>query len=204
MAKYITQLRRGTKQQWADYEATKYIQAGSYSATAIYYVDNNGTEASPQPTQSEFKNGTYYIKNPKYLAPLEGELVLEYDDNGVPRLKIGNGISDYSSLPYMSVDSFVLPTPTFITLYGEKWDTDVEDGRRHTQDITEQLTGKITKRSKIDLQPTPQQLLRFYENDVTFTTVNSEGKVRVCAIGTKPDEDYENIQVTITEVAIDE
>jgi hypothetical protein len=206
MAKYITQLRRGTKQEWADYEATKYTIADSYSSTATYYVDTNGTEARPQPTQSEFKSRTYYIKNPKYLAPLEGELVLEYDDNGVPRLKIGNGISDYSSLPYMSVDSFVLPTPTFITLYGNKWETDSTNTRRHTQDITEQLKGKITKRSKIDLQPTPQQLLSFYENDVTFTTVNNEGKVRVCAIGTKPDENenYENIQITITEVAIDD
>lgn len=162
MAKFIVQLRRGTKEQWEEYE----------------------------------KN------NPKESKPLEGEIVVEYDGN-IPRLKIGDGIRPYSQLPYMSVDSFIAPTPTTITLYGgDAWQSVEGFERRYTQDITSQLTGKITEYSKVDLQPTPEQLYSFQIKDVTFTTVNEDGNVRVCAIGEKPLNDYEDIQVTITEVAI--
>ena len=208
MAKYICQLRRGTKDDWTKYEESKYIQATGYSSGITYYSDKNGTVASPQPTtSSEVKNGNYYIKNPQYLVPQSGELVLEYD-NGIPRLKIGDGVTDCSALPYMSIDSFVLPTPTTINLYHEDWqEVKDEEGKiiegRHTQDITGQLKGKITENSKIDLQPTPEQLYAFYEKDVAFTTVNEGGTVRVCAIGTKPTKDYTDIQVTIMEVAMD-
>ena len=141
-----------------------------------------------------------YETQENHIKPLEGELVLEYD-NGVPRLKIGDGVREFSALPYMSVDSFIAPTPTTITLYGgDAWQPVEGFERRYTQDITEQLVGKVTANSKIDLQPTPEQLWVFQEKDVTFTTVNEDGNVRVCAIGEKPKNNYENIQVTITEV----
>lgn len=161
MAKFIVQLRRGTKEEWEEHG--------------------------------------------KDIVPLAGELVLEYD-NGVPRLKIGNGTDVYGKLPYMSVDSFIAPTPTRITLYGgDKYWNSVEGfDRRYTQDITSQLVGKVTPNSKIDMQPTPEQLYDFQTHDVTFTTVNEGGNVRVCAIGDMPEDDYKDIQITITEVAINE
>ena len=52
--------------------------------------------------------------------PQAGELVVEYD-NGIPRLKIGDGIQEFSALPYMSVDSFILPTQATITITPDKW-----------------------------------------------------------------------------------
>ena len=160
MAKFIVQLRRGTKEEW----------------------ETVG----------------------KDIVPLMGELVLEYDNN-IPRLKIGNGIDVYGNLPYMSIDSFIAPTPAKITLYGgDAWQAVEGYDRRYTQDITEQLVGKVTPNSKIDMQPTPEQLYSFQLKDVTFTTVNEGGNVRVCAIGERPMNDYEDIQVTITEVAINE
>lgn len=55
-----------------------------------------------------------------HIKPLEGELVLEYD-NGIPRLKIGDGIREFSALPYMSVDSFILPTKATITITPDNW-----------------------------------------------------------------------------------
>ena len=61
-----------------------------------------------------------YEEKPNHKKPLPGELVLEYD-NGVPRLKIGDGIHEFSELPYMSVDSFILPTQATITIYANKW-----------------------------------------------------------------------------------
>ena len=141
-----------------------------------------------------------YESREDHIKPLEGELVLEYD-YGIPRLKIGDGVREFSELPYMSIDSFIAPTPTTITLYGgDKWQSVEGYERRYTQDITAQLAGKVTVNSKIDLQPTPEQLYSFQVKDVTFTTVNEDGNVRVCAIGERPMNDYTNIQVTITEV----
>lgn len=140
-----------------------------------------------------------YESKEDHIKPLEGELVLEYD-YGIPRLKIGDGIREFSELPYMSIDSFIAPTPTTITLYSDKWESVEGYDKRYTQDITEQLAGKVTVNSKIDLQPTPEQLYSFRVKDVTFTTVNEDGIVRVCAIGARPANDYEDIQVTITEV----
>lgn len=202
MAKYIFQLRRGTIQEWADYEATKYIESQRYVATTTYYLNQQGTIADPQPTQDDVKNGHYYIKNPEYLPPQDGEMVIVYD-KGVPRIKIGNNNQDCSQLPYMGIDSFILPMYSTITLYGgNNWIAVPGYTNRYTQDITSQLAGKITENSKVDLQPTPEQLYIFQEKDVTFTTVNEDGVVRVCAIGVRPEQNYE-VQVTITEVMID-
>lgn len=200
MSRYIFQLRRGSVKEWDTYEDTKYIQTQRYVSTTTYYLDKDGTIAEPQPTQSQVENGGYYIKNSQYLPPLDGELVLVYD-NGTPRLKIGDGETDCSSLPYMGLDSFILPTSTTINLQGGAAWVMVSENR-YTQDITDQLMGRITKNSKVDLQPTPEQLLVFHEKDVAFTTVNDNGEVRVCAIGIRPEQDYENIQVTITEVDV--
>ena len=53
--------------------------------------------------------------------------------------------------------------------------------------------------SKIDLQPTIEQLSIFYEKDITFVTENDNGKITVYCIGQKPTLDY-SMQATITEV----
>lgn len=53
--------------------------------------------------------------------------------------------------------------------------------------------------SKVDLQPTPEQLVEFHEKDIAFTTENDGGVVTVHAVGDKPTDDY-TIQVTVKEV----
>lgn len=157
MARYIVQLRRGTKEQWEAYETSK-------------------------PTES---------------MPLAGELVVEYD-NGVPRLKIGDGVTAYSKLPYMSVDSFVLPKPTSVTIYANKWTQDVDN--RWYQIVTVD-NATITQNSKVDLQPSSEQLTIFHEKDLTFVTENEDGVVSVYCVGQVPQNDY-TIQATVTEVVI--
>jgi hypothetical protein len=184
MSKFIFQLRRGTR-----------------------YVDDNGVtelDANGAPVRDDWAT---YTAQEDHLDPLDGELVLEFEYNRktgkkTPRLKIGDGENVFADLEYISVDSFVLPTPTTINLYGGESHWDRVDGfeNRYVQDITDQLTGKVTVNSKIDLQPTPEQLYRFHSKEVSFTTVNEDGNIRVCAIGVRPEENYENIQVTITEV----
>ncbi len=59
----------------------------------------------------------------------------------------------------------------------------------------------VTEKSQVDLTPDVQQLMIFYEKDISFVTENENGVVTVYVIGQKPVNDY-TIQVTITEVDV--
>lgn len=59
----------------------------------------------------------------------------------------------------------------------------------------------VTENSQVDLTPSVEQLVVFYEKDLTFVTENEDGVVTVYAIGQRPENDYV-IQVTITEVRV--
>ena len=59
----------------------------------------------------------------------------------------------------------------------------------------------LTMYSKVDLQPSVEQLATFHARDVNFTTMNMEGVLRVYAIGIKPTDNY-TIQATVTEVTV--
>ena len=144
-----------------------------------------------------------YETKPDHVKPLYGELVIEYD-NGIPRLKIGDGEHEFSELPYISVDSFILPTSASVTIYPDKWEqTTDENGNvidnRYYQYVTIN-NATITPNSKIDLQPRPEDLVIFHEKDLAFTAVNAGGQVRICVVGQKPTQQY-TFQATVTEVA---
>ena len=138
-----------------------------------------------------------YEAQDNHVKPLIGELVLEYD-NGIPRLKIGDGLREFSELPYMSVDSFILPTPSSVTLYANKWEQAADN--RWFQVVTVR-NAVITANSKVDLQPSPEQLSIFHEKDLAFVTENEDGVVSVYCIGQVPQNDY-TIQTTVTEVVV--
>ncbi len=75
----------------------------------------------------------------------------------------------------------------------------IEEGSNYyRQAIT---IGGITPSSKIDLQPSAEQLEIFHEKDVAFVTENENGIVTVYCIGIKPTNDYV-MQATITEVEV--
>lgn len=57
-----------------------------------------------------------------------------------------------------------------------------------------------TENSKIDLNPTTEQLSIFHTKDIAFVVGNNGGVITVYCIGQKPTNDY-TMQVTITEVA---
>ena len=139
-----------------------------------------------------------YEQQPDHILPLEGELVLEYD-NGIPRLKIGDGVSEFSMLPYMSVDSFIMPKPVSVTIYADKWVQATDD--RWYQVVTVD-NANITPRSKVDLQPNSEQLCVFHKKDLAFVTENEDGVVSVYCVGQVPTNDY-TLQATVMEVAID-
>lgn len=59
----------------------------------------------------------------------------------------------------------------------------------------------ITKNSQVDLTPSVEQLVIFYEKDITFVTENDGGVVTVYVIGQKPANDY-TIQANVVEVDV--
>ena len=59
----------------------------------------------------------------------------------------------------------------------------------------------VTPTTKVDLQPSVEQLDIFHDKDVAFTTENDNGVITVFAIGDKPTQDYV-IQATLMEVNV--
>lgn len=81
-----------------------------------------------------------------------------------------------------------------INLPSSAWIT--EDTHLFSQEVS--IDG-VTSDSQIELQLSAEQIMIFYEKDVTFWAENENGVVTVYCIGQKPANDYE-IQATITEV----
>lgn len=82
---------------------------------------------------------------------------------------------------------------TSVTIYASAW---IGSGTKYSQEVT--VPG-VTSHTKVDLQPTTEQLVEFHEKILVFTTVNDGGVVKVYAIGDKPKNDH-TIQITLTEV----
>lgn len=82
-----------------------------------------------------------------------------------------------------------------IQLSASKW-VDTGDGITFKQQVDIE---DITVNSKIDLQPTPEQLSQLYTAEISLTTINDGGDVTVYAIGAAPTSDY-IMQVIISEV----
>lgn len=141
----------------------------------------------------------YTANKPDEAIPHEGELVLEYD-NGTPRLKIGDGIHTFAELEYMSVDSFILPKSISVTIYPDKWVQAADD--RWYQVVTVDNT-IVTSHSKVDLQPSAEQLGIFHNKDLAFVTENNNGVVSVFCIGQVPTNEY-IIRAIVTDVITDD
>lgn len=85
-----------------------------------------------------------------------------------------------------------------VELLSDKWVASENNDNLYLQKVS--IDG-VTENSQIDLTPSVEQLVVFYEKDLTFVTENDGGVVTVYAIGQKPLNDY-TIQVTITEVTV--
>lgn len=196
---YLIKLRRGTR-----------------------YVDDNGNTLLKNDNTPVRDDWATYTEQAGHTDPQPGELVVEFEYNPatgkrIPRLKIGDGVSTFAELEYISVDSFILPKQMTVTLYGSEdaeyaelhpWiaETDENTGAflgRYKQVVTVN-NAVVTPNSKVDLNPTPAQLAVFHEKDVAFVAENDGGTVTVYCIGQKPKNTYIDIPVTITEVANNE
>lgn len=80
-----------------------------------------------------------------------------------------------------------------VTLLASAWKG---DGDSYSQVVN--IPG-VTANTKVDLQPTSDQLVEFHYKVLAFVAENNGGTVTVYAIGDKPKEDH-TIQITKTEV----
>ena len=184
MSKYIFQLRRGIK-----------------------YVDENGTTLLNEDGTPVRDDWSEYTLLNGHLDPLDGELVLEYEVNPTtgkktPRIKIGDGKNAFADLEYMSVDSFILPKPTYIKLKKNNWIQDTDD--RWYQDVVVE-NATITSNSKVDLQPKAEDLCTFAARGFAFVVENNGGDLRVYCVGKVPLDEADSdgvyeISATVTEI----
>ncbi len=185
MAKYVFQLRRGTR-----------------------YVDDNGATLLNEDGKPVRDDWATYTAQKNHTNPLDGELVVEFEYNPktskkIPRFKIGYDDKSFADLEYISPDSFILPKPISVTLPVDSWKL-VEDDGCDTDTYSQVVTvtnAVITENSRIDLQPTLEQLAEFYESGIALTTKNENKVVTVYSVGTKPEIDY-TIPATVTEIII--
>ena len=158
-------MRRGTSQQWIDYESST-----------------------------------------DYQKPHEGELVIEYND-GIPTLKVGDGVRDYSELPSISVDSVVLPTKARVSIKGgdENWIVVTDDNGTplgYTKQPVVVDGATITPNSQINLQLTSSEIVAFYAKSLAFTVENDNCNVSVICVGQIPQNDW-TFRATVVEVVDD-
>lgn len=82
-----------------------------------------------------------------------------------------------------------------VTLLSAEWE-ESEDGTYYCQSLTIPDT---TANSKVDLQPTPEQVATLMKDEVTLFVANDEGELIAYALGKSPSEDL-TIGVLISEV----
>ena len=82
-----------------------------------------------------------------------------------------------------------------ITILADAWEGDESP---YSQVVTVDGT---TAYSKVDLQPSVEQLALWHQKDLAFVAENEDGVITVYAIGDKPANDYV-VQVTVTEVSV--
>ena len=86
-----------------------------------------------------------------------------------------------------------IPKETTITLLLSNWKGNASP---YSQVVT---IDEVTSKTRVDLLPTPEQLVNWENKNLSFTTENENGVVTVYAIGDKPLNDY-TIEVVLTEV----
>ena len=170
-------------------------------------IKYNGEEITTDfiSTTGDLTNGAtiIYALDAPVLIPLSLEQIANYKvlHTYYPSTTISNNDNAYMKVSYRAdTKNFInkmvkLATQiSFVTLAASNW---VGTESPYSQVVT--ING-ATKNSKIDLNPTVEQLSIFHSKDVAFVVGNNNGTITVYCIGEKPTNDY-TMQVTITEVA---
>lgn len=160
------------------------------------------------------------------FIPRQGELIVYDRDSNYTyeRFKIGDGVTKVNDLSFTNdltnlgiyigatepTDPNVkiwintseegtgvtplLPRITTVTLPASGW-----TGSANPYSQVVAVNG-VTANSKIDLQPTAQQIVSLQDADIALMAENNAGTVTFYALGGKPSVDY-TMQVLLTEVA---
>ena len=88
----------------------------------------------------------------------------------------------------------VIPRVSTITLSKSAW---VGSAEPYSQTVS---VATVTASTKVDLQPTAQQIISLNNDEIALIAQNNNGAVTIYAIGGKPSVDY-TMQVLLTEVA---
>lgn len=117
----------------------------------------------------------------------------------MPVLKIkkadGTWQEVWGALTNVSGGGAATPKLTSITMPAANW-----IGNNNPWSQVVQCNG-VNVNSKLDLQPTPTQVVELQNSEISLMLTNSQGTVTAWALGNKPVEDYE-IAVLITEVVV--
>ena len=168
-------------------------------STGIYLVEENGHEEQLYSFEKGICASYADISAMADMASYDGNNNL-INETYATKVYVQGLIDELNALREIveSLYTKSLVRTATITLVASAWNMDSDNQYSQVVDIA-----GITEYSKVDLQPTPEQLAIFHEKDVTFVTENEGGTVTVHCIGQKPANDYV-IQATITEVEIDE
>lgn len=136
------------------------------------------------------------------FTPKKGELII-YDidaTHSYVRIKIGDGTTNVNELSFIHehiTDALTnaMPKVTSITMLASNWN---DDGDIWSQVVT---CNGVSANSKLDLQPTPAQLVELQDSEISLMATNNNGVVTIYAIGDKPTSDT-TMQILITEVAV--
>ena len=110
------------------------------------------------------------------------------------------GLTEKTAAAFDTAEQFVLSNKPAakiktVTLLAAKW---TGAASPYSQVVT--IAG-TTENSKVDLNPTVEQMTIFHQKDLAFVTENEDGVITVYAIGDRPQNDY-TMPVTITEVIV--
>lgn len=161
------------------------------------YTENTQIEQGATVTTYES-----YVEYTEYTAEADGTV------EGITSLSPTMTLLTDTEDAYMSAE-YVIDTKTYIdkyvkntsgvhssvTLLASAW-----QGSSNLYSQVVSING-VTANSKVDLNPSVEQLQIFYNKDITFVTENDDGVVTVYCVGQKPTNDY-TMQVTITEVIV--
>ena len=198
------------------------VPVGEWSSRKVYYTAANqkitkivfycrNTEANPIYLDLDSFMVEQSHTETEYEPYKESQTVTAKSDGtveGITSLSPTMTLLTDTEDAYMSAE-YVIDTKTYIdkyvkntsgvrssvTLLASAW-----QGSSNLYSQVVSING-VTANSKVDLNPSVEQLQIFYNKDITFVTENDDGVVTVYCVGQKPTNDY-TMQVTITEVIV--
>lgn len=171
------------------------------SAKAVKtYVDSNVSNINSKLVIKADRSEIYELKDDLEAKSNKVTVIDETANNS--KYPTTKAVKDYvASIVEECIRRIMNESPSIRTvtlnLYASRW---LENDGIYSQIVT---IDNVTPYSKIDLQPSAEQLIIFHEKDIAFVTENDNGVITVYCIGQKPTNDY-IMQATITEVKKDE